>query len=81
MIEVLQFGLSANRGGIETYLYKIATHIDRNRFHLNYIDMTGEGSLPCFYDELCDIGASFYKITPRRVSVKKNKYELKDPLA
>ena len=77
MIEILYFGLSVNRGGIETYLYKIARHIDRQKYHLNYIDMTGAGNLPCFYEELRGLGCEFYKITPRNVSVIKNREEMK----
>ena len=77
MIEVLYFGLSANRGGIETYLYKIWRHIDHQTFHFNFIDMTGEESLPCYYDELMYDGCTFFKITPRNVSSKKNKEDIR----
>ena len=73
MIEVLLFGLSMNRGGIETYLYKIWTNIDKKNFHFNFIDMTGEGNEPCFYKELSETGCRFYKITPRNVSISQNK--------
>lgn len=77
MIEVLLFGLSENRGGIETYLEKIWNHIDHSQFHFSFIDMTGEGRVPCFYDELTASGCDFYKVTPRRVSVKQNKDDIK----
>ncbi len=77
MIEILYFGLSANRGGIETYLRKIEQRLNRNAFHLNYIDMTGEGEKICFYDELKADGCSIYKITPRNVSIKQNREEIK----
>ena len=77
MIEVLYFGLSTNRGGIETYLYKIWKYMDHSQFHFNFIDMTGEGSLPCYYDELIHNGCSFFKITPRYVSFKKNKEDIR----
>lgn len=78
MIEILQFGLSENRGGIETYLNKIWTNIDHSRFHFSFIDMTGEGKTPCFYEELKKSGATFYKITPRKVSILKNKHDIEE---
>lgn len=77
MIEILQFGLSANRGGIETYLKKIWDNIDHTKFHFNFIDMTREGEIPCFYDELAADGCSFYKVTPRQVSILKNRSDIK----
>lgn len=77
MIEVLHFGLSEGRGGIETYLKKIWKNIDHSRFHFNFIDMTGEDKLPCFYDELVASGCTFYKITSRRVSIKKNREDIR----
>lgn len=73
MIEVLLFGLSENCGGIETYLKKIWDNIDHDQFHFSFIDMTGDNRFPCFYDELSASGCDFYKITPRNVSIKKNK--------
>ena len=76
MIEVLLFGLSDNMGGIETYLKKIWDNIDKDRFHFNFIDMTGANKQACFYDELSQSGATFYKITPRRESILKNRREL-----
>ena len=81
MIEILYFGLGSNRGGIETYLYKIAQKLDFNTFHLNYIDMTGEDNTPCFYKELSLLGCFFYKVTPRKKSVKRNYFEIKELFA
>lgn len=75
-MEILYFGLSRNRGGIETYLYKIAQRLDKERYHLNFIDMTGDGIFPCFYHELKDVGCTFYKITPRNVSAIRNRKEI-----
>lgn len=76
MIEVLVFGISINRGGIETYYKKIVDNIDRSRFHFSFIDMTGEGNVPAFYDELKANGCTFYKVCPRRVSASRNKADL-----
>lgn len=78
MIEILVFGVGTNQGGIETYYKKIWDNINRSEFHFNIIDMTGEGKRPCFYDDYCNTGVTFYKITPRNVSVKKNKEEIRN---
>ena len=77
MIEVLHFGLSDNRGGIETYLKKIWDHIDHTAFHFNFIDMTGENKRPCYYDEFSESGCKFFKITPRNVSIWRNREDIK----
>ena len=77
MIEVLLFGLSINRGGIETYIEKIWNNIDHRHFHFNFIDMTGDGNKPYFFDELCASGCTFYKITPRNISIIKNHKEIR----
>ena len=76
MIEVLLFGLSTNQGGIETYLKKIWDNIDHTRFHFNFIDMTGKGNVPYFYNELKASGCRFYKVTPRNVSISRNRSDL-----
>ena len=81
MKEVLLFGLGENRGGIETYLEKIWRNIDHKRYHFNFIDMTGEGKKPCFYEELTKTGCSFYKITPRNVSISKNRRDIRELFA
>jgi len=57
MIKILHYGLSTNMGGIETYLYKLWTHIDRLVFHFDFID-TNIGK-PCFYDEFTEMGSKF----------------------
>ena len=73
-IKVLHFGLGANRGGIETYLYKLASGIDRSKFSFSFIDTSK--ATPCFYQELIDLGCRFYKITPRKSSILRNKKDL-----
>lgn len=74
MLRVLHYGLSENRGGIETYLYKIVSHINKNEFQMSFIDMNiGETALK---SELTQLGCCFYKITPRKISILKNYYEL-----
>jgi len=75
MKRVLHFGLSENRGGIETYLYKITSNIDKSKFHFDFID-TNIGKA-CFHDELIEQGCNLIKITPRAKSIKQNRRELK----
>ena len=62
-MEILQFGLGGNLGGIEIYIKALWDHIDHERFHFSFINMTGADNLPCFYDE-------FKKINPH-MNVKK----------
>lgn len=76
-LEILIYGLSVNCGGIESYLFRIWNNIDHEHFHFNFIDMTGEGNRPCFYNELISSGATFYKITPRCKSIRKNKEDIR----
>ena len=75
MIEVLQYGLSPNRAGIETYLEKIWRYIDHTYFHFNFIVMRNDQP-PCFYETFQASDCKFYEITPRRVSPKKNHEDL-----
>jgi glycosyltransferase involved in cell wall biosynthesis len=75
-IKVLHFGLGVNRGGIETYLYKLSSGINKDRFSFSFIDLNKKD--PCFYHELNDLGFTFYKITPRRGSALKNRHELEN---
>lgn len=73
MIEILQFALSTNLGGIETYLKKVWDNIDRSKFHFSFVDMTGEGNKPYYYDYFRECGCNFYKVTPRNVSLSQNR--------
>ncbi len=38
--------------------------------------MTGSDEKPCFYDEFIASGCKFYKVTPRNVSIKKNREDV-----
>ena len=71
---VLYYGLSHNRGGIETYLYKICRRLDRKKYEIAFLDETGGHAM--FRKELEAIGARFYDITSRRVSPKQNRRDL-----
>lgn len=74
MIRVLHYGLSENRGGIETYLLKITQYINKEQFQFDFIDMNiGDAALK---KELQALGSKFYKITPRRISPTRNKKDL-----
>ncbi|QEA40057.1 glycosyltransferase family 1 protein [Pistricoccus aurantiacus] len=73
MINILHYGLSENMGGIETYLYKISSSIDKKEFSFGFID-NNEGP-PCFYKELSDFGFDFHKVTSRKKSIVKNRNE------
>ncbi|WP_226675674.1 glycosyltransferase [Rossellomorea aquimaris] len=76
MIRILHYGLSSNRGGIETYLNKLWNNIDRSTFKFDFIDTNIEK--PCFYDEFKGLGSNFYKITHRNISISKNKRDLEN---
>lgn len=77
MINVLQFGLSENQGGIETYLYKIWKHIDHNEFCFHFLDLTPNGKHPCFYEEFSADNCAFHKVVPRNVSAAQNAADVK----
>ena len=63
-IRILQVGLDNHLGGIETYLLKIATNLDKEKYHFSFL--TYKGIEPCFKKELEDLGCDFFEITHRR---------------
>lgn len=63
-IQILQIGLDSHLGGIETYLLKLATHLDKEKYSFSFLGY--KGSKPCFQDELEELGCKFYFITPRK---------------
>lgn len=84
-IKILQVGLDTHLGGIETYLFKITSHIDRNRFQFDFLAFDDEK--PCFYDELTELGCNFKFVRGRRHSffgnirdvrelIKKQQYDI-----
>lgn len=75
-MKIVHYGMSENYGGIESYLYKISRRINTGKFNFSFIDMTQSGI--AYENELKNIGMHIHKITPRRVSVKKNREELID---
>lgn len=74
MIRVLHYGLDSKLGGIETYLYKLYTNIDRNKYKFDFLVIGDEE--PCWYKEFTDMGSEFYKVTPRSKNPIKNKKEI-----
>lgn len=75
-IKVLHVGLDTHLGGIETYLLKISSYIDRSRFQFGFLAY--DNIRPCFYDELSSLGCSFHFVTSRRKSWMKNRSDLKN---
>src|SRR5690606_39697794 len=73
-IRVLHYGLSANMGGIETYLLRLAERIDRSRFELHFLISKNEPC--CFFSELEALGCYFHLMTPRRESIAGNRRDL-----
>lgn len=73
-MKVIHYGLSSNFGGIESYLLKISKLIDTKNFEFSFLDMTAD-ELP-YKNEIEKLGMKIYKITPRSISIKKNKKEL-----
>lgn len=76
MIRVLHYGLDSRLGGIETYLYKIYTHINRNSFKFDFLTIGKED--PIWINEFTEMGSRFYKITSRKENAFKNIFELKN---
>jgi len=65
-IRVLHVGLDTHLGGIETYLLKISSNIDRSRFEFSFLAYDNEK--PCFFDELSALGFKFQFVRSRRKS-------------
>lgn len=64
MIKILQYGLTDNLGGIETYLLKLTKNIDRTKFQFDFLILGSDK--PCFYEELKELGCRFHFVTDRR---------------
>lgn len=65
-IRILHVGLDAHLGGIETYLLKISSNIDRRRFEFSFLAY--DDIKPCFFDELSALGCKFHFVRSRRKS-------------
>ena len=73
---VLHIGLDTHLGGIETYLLKISTYVDREKYDFNFLMY--DDVKPCFYKELTSMGWRFYNITSRRKNYFKNRSDLEN---
>lgn len=73
-IKVLHVGIDSRLGGIETYLKKITTYIDKERYQFDFLSY--KGVKPYFYEELTNLGGKFHFICSRRENMFRNKKEL-----
>jgi len=78
-IKILHVGLDTHLGGIETYLLKISSNIDRNRFDFGFL--THDNQNPCFFNELSDLGCSFHFVRSRRKSWFGNAKDIRNLLS
>lgn len=74
MIKVLHYGLTNNLGGIETYLHKLYTNINKDKFSFDFL-MNGSDK-PCWHDEFEKMGSNFFYVTPRNINPIKNRKEI-----
>lgn len=74
VVKVLHYGLDTHLGGIETYLLSACKNIDREKYSFSFLAFDDEK--PCFYEELTNLGCSFYFIRSRRKSFLENKKDL-----
>lgn len=67
MIRVLQMELTGQVGGIETFLYNVYSHIDRDRYHFDFVT---EAEHPAYVKEFAELGAQIYRISSFRHPVQ-----------
>lgn len=60
MIRILHYGLDSYLGGIETYLYKLYSNIDKNEFKFDFLVIGNEK--PCYYEEFIKWEVIFIKL-------------------
>lgn len=79
-MKILFTGLdSANKvGGIETYIYKILSHINLKLFQIEFLAF--KGVEPCFYKEFLALGCKFHFVTSRKKNCFRNKKEIRELL-
>jgi len=66
-MRILQFGLSSSLGGIETYLLKFTTHLNKGEYRIDFL-VIDDGKEPVFKKELIELGSNFYSVASRRNS-------------
>lgn len=67
---ILHVGIDSHLGGIETYLKKITTYINKEKYQFDFL--TYKGTEPCYYKELNELGSNFYFIHKRKQNYLKN---------
>lgn len=74
MVKVLVFGMTANMGGVESFLMNYYRHIDKSKVHFDFLC---NSMLPCAYeDELIKSGSIVYHITARSHNLVRYHHEL-----
>ena len=76
-MRILFVGLDAMPyiGGIETFVLKEVTNLDKNKYEAHFLSFKGD--TPCFYEDLLAAGAKFHFIPKRKKNVISNYLELK----
>ena len=74
MIRILQYEIENTRGGIESFLFNVYSHIDRERYHFDFVTSADH---PGYGKELQNLGAHIYRISSIR-NTRKYMRDLKD---
>lgn len=62
MIRVLQFGMSGNYGGIESFIYEMYRNLDHNKIQFDFVNSTN-GKI-AYQDEILKLGGRVYSFNP-----------------
>lgn len=63
-VRLLQVGMSSNRGGIETYIFKQYQNLDRNKLRYDFVQTYGDGDFP-FKENVENNGDKLYRAPTR----------------
>ncbi|WP_196603721.1 glycosyltransferase family 1 protein [Pectinatus haikarae] len=74
MINVLQVGMTANIGGMETYLMNQYRHINKTLLHYDFVNITADSSI-AFENEILNNGSEIYNICRRSRNPLKHYYQ------
>ena len=77
-IKVLVFGLSPNRGGIETYVYNTYKNLNHKDICFDFVDTSSASENLAYQDEFEKFGSNIYKITKRTNNLVKSYSEIKN---
>ena len=73
-LRVLQFGMTNNSGGIESFIMNYYRNIDHNKIQFDFINMYGEIA---YQDEIIRLGGRIHNISFFKKSPIKNYYDIK----